>query len=413
MLAKIRNLIQPKWRRLTQHTARRLSWFALILLFALDGYILTLLFDGALNAGLMIDHADHRVSQTCASASEQLLNEELDDQADTIASFADTFSENRDKVSHDFTNDHGEIAPLCVAIRDKWITALSAALPQLLPLAKERSDQFEERRQTERSIAQLKSSYSDALLEKIAGQSRDDSILPAEANQIKGKLKTLNNTLDELRQKQQATTYAMVRQPAVATYLQYLQTAPLKAEFAKENELFARRQFWYPVKVIAAQAAFLIPLLLLAIFWNRRAIRKQQDTSILVSSHMILVCALPILLRLLDMLLNLLPHQLLFFLLERLTEWRLIFIWNYALIFACLAGGLLLIYIAQRTLFSAARLRLIRLRKAQCQACGEKLRTRDQGWCEVCGANQAAPCRQCGQPRRLLAFHCSHCGTSA
>ncbi|NYE59086.1 ribosomal protein L37E [Duganella sp. 1224] len=128
---------------------------------------------------------------------------------------------------------------------------------------------------------------------------------------------------------------------------------------------------------------------------------------------MILVCAAPILLRLLDALRELLPLQLFYFLLERLTQWRMMFIWDYAVILACLAGGLLLIYIAQRTVFSAARLRLIRLRKTQCLACGEKLRATDQGWCEVCGANQAAPCRQCGQPHRLLAFHCSHCGTSA
>jgi hypothetical protein len=412
MLAKIMNVFKSNWHRLTGHTnARRLSWFAVMLLFALDGYVLTLLFDGARNAGRMIDYVEHRVSPACAKTSEQLLKDKLDDQANTIALFADDFGKDRNAVSLEFNNNHGEIAPICVSIRDKWIAALSAAMPQLLSLANERSEQFEQSRQIERAIDRLKSSYSDALLEKVAGQSREDSILPAEASQVKGKLKTLDATLADLREKHQAAAYAMVQQPAIAAYLHYLQTLPLQAEFTKENELYAHRQFWYPVKVIAAQAAFLIPLLLAAIFWNKRAIRKQQATSILVSSHMILACALPILLRLLDVLRDLLPRQLLYFLLDKLDQWQLLFIWDYALILACIAGGLLLIFIAQRTLFSAARMRLIRLRKAQCQACGEKLLTRDQNWCEVCGASQAKPCRQCGQPRRLLAFHCSHCGT--
>jgi hypothetical protein len=415
MWAAITKAIKSKWQRLTRHTGtRRLSWFALLLVFALDGYVLSLLFEGTQHAGRTIAYPVHPISDNCATASQQFLARSTPaERAVAIGWFVTAVKDNKAAVSNSFSNTYDEIPAICVQIRDKWLAAIDNAMPQLRPLAEERKALETEIDKVESEIKELKSSYSTALLEKIARQSRSDSILPADATHTKSTIDELTETLAALKQQQHNAAIAMAQNPHILAYLQYLASLPIDSEFKKEEIRYESWQFWYPLKVLGIQAVFILIPLLFAIFWNAYAIKRQQDTQILVSSHIILVCAIPMLLRLLYFVEELLPEELLYWLLRSLEQWRLGFIWYYLLIFACIAGGLLLIYIAQRTLFSTARLRLIRLRKAQCQHCGEKLRGKEQGWCEVCGASQTAPCRQCGQPRRLLAFHCSHCGTSA
>lgn len=261
-------------------------------------------------------------------------------------------------------------------------------------------------------IGELKQTYSTALLEKIADQKREESILPIEAGKIKTTVDEMEAKLSTLGQRQAEVHSALASHPNVLAYIAYLNTLPIDSEFAKEAEHDERLLFWYPVKVIGAQVGFMLPLLLLTIFWNAHAIKKNHETSILISAHLILICAIPIVLRLLYFVGDLLPSHLLYRILEQLQEWRLSFLWYYFAIFASVAVGLLLIYLAQRKLFTTARQRLVRLRKIQCVSCGEKLPSSEQACCEVCGARQAASCESCGQPRRLLAFHCNHCGTA-
>lgn len=235
--------------------------------------------------------------------------------------------------------------------------------------------------------------------------------MPVDAGKIKSTIEEMNTALARLRQQQDDTSTALANHPQMVGYFAYLKTLPIDSVFAREQARFEREAFWYPFKVLAAQGGFILPLLLLAISWNTRAITKQRETQIFVSAHLILVTAVPIFLRLLYLVQDLLPAELLGRILQSLRYWKLSFIWYYLAIFASVAGGLLSIWIAQRTLFTASRQRRIRLRKAQCRNCGEKLRSTEQAWCEICGAGQCAPCGHCGQPRRLLAFHCNHCGT--
>lgn len=412
MLTAITKTIKQKWQRLTRHSGnRRLSWFALLLAFALDGYVLSLLFDGTQNAMHAVERPIHGVPRDCQFISYQFLQDESEWHFDLIATYAVAVNENKERAAQDLSNYSQRLIPLCAQMRDQWIDMVSA--PAILAFAQERKQLSEQIQKIESDILKLKATYSEALLEKIAKQKRRDSILPVEATEIKSIVDEMSATLAALRQKKSASAANIIKHPKVAAYIAYLQSLPIGSEMDKETEHHERAMFWYPIKTFGAQAAFILPLLLLAIYWNAWAIKKQQDIRIIISSHLILVTAIPVLIRLLYFIRELLPEQLLYQLFELLDQMRLSFVWYYLLIFACIGVGLLAIFLAQRTLFSPARLRAIRLRKAQCQACGEKLRSGEQTWCEVCGASQAAPCRQCGQPRRLLAHYCGHCGTSA
>jgi hypothetical protein len=301
-----------------------------------------------------------------------------------------------------------ETLPVCGQVRDKLHSyANNAALGSLFM-------DFDKRRETIASIRSaiedIKSSYDSALLEKVAGQKREDSILPAEATSIKGSIARKTANLAELEKKQAEVRKAIESHPLIQDYIIFISKLPIASEFAAERSKFEHLSFWYPVKTFAAEAVFLLPLLLLAIVWNLRALKVQSHLQTLISSHLILVCAIPIFGRILYFVYELLPHRLLASLIATLESLNLGFLWNYVAIIGGIGVGVVIIVIAQRTFFSPARQRSARLRKLLCCECGEKLNSADQVWCEFCGTNQLAVCPHCGKPHRLLAYHCNHCG---
>ncbi|TYQ21847.1 UNVERIFIED_ORG: hypothetical protein JN05_00818 [Zoogloea ramigera] len=410
MFATLAQAIKSRWLRLITYSgAKRLSWFALILVFALDGFTLTLMFKGLTDAEELVNYPSSHVSNDCTSLSFNLLRSSTAEQIATLASAAEGVGQ-QTRQNHDLHQINQILLPICVQIQEKMLVTIGT--PPIIRLAEHLKQIDEQISRANEESRKIKESYSTALLEKIADQKREESILPVEAGKIKSTVDYLTSRLAMLEQRHAEVSSEIVNHPNVLAYFVYLKSLPIDSEFAKEAERYERQVFWYPLKVVAAQVGFMVPLLLMTIFWNARAIRKSQETSILISAHLILVCTIPILLRLLYFIGDLLPQELLYRLLYVLQEWKLSFLWYYLAIAASVAGGLFLVYLAQRSLFTAARQRLTRLRKTQCRSCGEKLRLVDQACCEMCGASQRAPCDACGQPRQLLAFHCNHCGTA-
>jgi len=85
MLASITNWGKGKWRILTRaNGSRRLSWFTLLLAFALDIYVLNLLVDGMKNAQDTVNQPFSGVSRECASASMELLAANTTERASKI-----------------------------------------------------------------------------------------------------------------------------------------------------------------------------------------------------------------------------------------------------------------------------------------------------------------------------------------
>lgn len=411
MLSTIAKFFRSQWQRLTlSRPSHRLSWFAVILAFAIDAYVLSLLLDGMNRTAQLIDHPYPTMTRYCVELSVGYMQQDADEAVSNVEWFAGRVAKSRKNAIADFDYLTSGRHPICDNIRDKLLATVDE--PTLNRLFETRRKQLEDIEQINDDIRKLKSTYSDALLEKVANQKRSDSILPVEASKIKATLDEMNAALDKLQHERDETWNAIKLHPQIAAYSAYLNTLPVIDTYKKDQERYERALLWYPLAVLAAQTGFLLPLLLLAVFWNRRALDRQRDTGILISSHLILVSGIPIALRLLQFIRELLPDELLHWLLYQLEQWHIGFIWYYVLIFASIAGGVSLIFIAQRTLFTAARQRMTRLRKTLCRNCGEKLSSNQQAWCEICGAGQSAPCGQCGQPRRLLAFHCSHCGTS-
>lgn len=411
MLATLTSFFRTQWQRLTlSKSSRRLSWFSLILVFVLDAYVLSLLFDGMGRIGQVIEAPYPAMSQRCVALSVSYLERQTDEGVADIEQFARDVHDNREGTINAFDYLTSGRHPVCDQIRDKLLAIVDE--PELSKLLAARRQQLDKIERITDEVRRLKLTYSDALLEKMADLHRNESILPVEASKIKATVDAMNADLTDLKQKRDETWTAIKNVPAIANYSAFLNQHSVIAAYQRDREQHENALRWYPVKIIALQTAFLLPLLALTLFWNRRALDKQREASIMISSHLIVVGGIPIALRLLQFLREYLPMQLLDWLLHKLEQWHIGFLWYYGLIFASVASGLLLIFWAQRILFTPARQRKIRWRKVLCQNCGEKLSSIAQTCCEACGAEQVAACGHCGQMRRLLAFHCGHCGTA-
>ncbi len=403
--------LKKEWSRLSTYSgSRRLSMFSLILLFGLDIYVLGLMFNGMQEVSRTIEYPELPISSGCQNMTENFLKLDAAEKADSLKRFVVVM----ENYQYDWMSASGfvenEKLPVCGQVRDKLHSyANNAALGSLYLDFEKRSNTIAS---VHSAIRELRSSYDSALLEKVAGQKREDSILPAEATAIKSTIARDTANLEALEKKQAEVRAAIEGHPLVRDYITFVDTLPIASEFAMARAKYEHLSFWYPVKVFAAEASFLLPLLLLAIVWNLRALKLQSHIQTLISSHLILVSAIPIFGRIVYFVYELLPHRLLANLIASLERLNLGFLWNYVAILGGIGAGLVIIVIAQRTFFSPARQRSARLRKMLCRECGEKLRSADQAWCEFCGTNQIGVCGHCGEPHRLLAYHCNHCGTA-
>ena len=397
--------LRKHWARLSTYSgSRRLSWFSLILLFGLDLYVLGLTFRGMEEAAQTIAYPRSGIASECAAMTEAFLKQDPTARAASLRRYVLA----REDITAGWSADTGTPLPVCVQVLEKLRNlAGDAPLAGQYRAIEARADRIAKLRA---DMAELKASYDSALLEKIAGQSRDDSILPAEATKIKGALAAKGAELSDLESKQAAAQHALEDHATIRDYTAMVESLPIAAEFGRARQDYERLAFWYPVKVLAAQVSFLLPLLVGAIWWNRRALDRRNDVQTLITSHLILVCAVPVFYRGLEFVYDLLPHRLLAGLIETLEQLNLGFLWSYVAIAGGIGVGLVLIYVAQKTFFSPMRQRSNRLRRNLCRQCGEKLSAADQAWCEFCGTGQLGLCAACGKPNRLLAYRCQHCG---
>ncbi|MYN45090.1 hypothetical protein GTP23_08445 [Pseudoduganella sp. FT93W] len=406
----IRGFFPRLWSRLSRrNSAQPLSRFALIVLFALDIFVLVEMMDGLTNAVRLIERPRNQITLECAEVSLEFVQLDASARLKSIGTYLAPHSEERARLERDF----GLLpSPLktCQTLYSLFLATINNE--ELIALYGDFQGRSAAIRATEEKIADLKKSYQAALLEKVARQSRTDSILPASASDTKNHIARFENELGALQAQQASTKAALESHPVLLGYLEKVKALLAVGELQQAQRKFEHEVFTYPFRVMAIQIGFMLPLLLLAVFWNVRAIRRQDDNKILVSSHFMLVCMIPIFIRVLQFVYELLPNYLMETILIQLEQTNLMFLLNYGVILAGLGGGLLLIFIAQRTYFKPARQRVLRLRKVQCLGCGEKLASSEQACCEVCGSEQLGICRHCGLRSRALAFYCQHCGTA-
>ncbi|MBP7586288.1 MAG: zinc ribbon domain-containing protein, partial [Spirochaetes bacterium] len=170
--------------------------------------------------------------------------------------------------------------------------------------------------------------------------------------------------------------------------------------------------FWYPLKKLLMQMLFLVPLLLVFYLWNSRSIKKSRGIQTLISSHILVVLLIPVLLKIFEMIYDIIPHRLFKKVWDLLVSLNLIALWHYLLILLIVFAALALIYFIQKKLFSRERSVERRIAQGACQECGKKLPVGASA-CPFCGFMQVKPCPSCGRPTHVHGKFCRECGAPA
>ncbi|MDP9107760.1 MAG: hypothetical protein M3N23_01665, partial [Pseudomonadota bacterium] len=272
-------------------------------------------------------------------------------------------------------SDTAQVAQACKDARGEF-TALGKDA-HFFSLYQERAQLISGNAALQGQISSLTDSYDSALLEKIAGQKSADSILPAAAQDIRKKIDRARSDLASQTAQIQTLRQQILRSAPFSRLLAFAKRPAAQAEIDRDLSAYQRALQLYPVKSLGLSVLFLMPLLAIAIGWNRRAKRRDAPLQTMASSHMILIALLPILFKIFYFFYELIPHTFFSRLFDLLTAMNLTYLWNYVAIIGSILLVSLVIWISQKFVLNSARKRRSRIKRSECVACEEKLSSRE------------------------------------
>lgn len=383
---------------LTSLDSQPLSKAALIIILFLDVFILTSIFNGLGEHTRQLSSPDDYIPYACR---EIVINKHWNpaNRVENLSGIVLSYNNSYYRIEEKKKDRH----PVCVP----YLSLLDVIKNDkaLAGVFEDRKKFTQESTDLQRDINNLKGAYDTSLFEAIAKQEEGRANVDALQRDIRQKtdnLNTVKSQIEGLEQKIQG--HEKVR-------LLWEQIEGLKeADREKLKEELRKMYFWHPVKRLAMQMIFLLPLFVVFSIWNSASIRKNRGIQTLVSSHLLAVASIPILIRIIDTVYDVIPKTLLKKLMDLLVSLKLVAIWHYLVIALAVAAALFLIYIFQKKLFSREKLIERRISRGQCQQCGKNLPAGSQA-CPFCGFVQFKPCGNCSRPAHVNAKFCKECGT--
>jgi len=270
----------------------------------------------------------------------------------------------------------------------------------LVGIFEERSKAVHETGELQREIDSLKASYDTALLETIAKgeESRTETVATREDFRKKA------GDLDRLKARIASLEQEINADDDIKQLWGMLQGLGEEDRQRLITDL-RTTNFWYPVRKLGMQMAFLLPLFVAFYLWNNASIRKSRGLQTLVSSHLLAVSFIPIFSKIIEAVYYIIPKKLLKQLMDLLESLKLVAIWHYLVIALAVAAALFLIYLFQKKLFSREKLIERRISRGECQNCGKQLPTSSNA-CPFCGFVQFRPCGHCQSPMHSYGKYC-------
>ena len=252
-------------------------------------------------------------------------------------------------------------------------------------------------------LSRNRSTYNTSLLEVIATKRAEHEGLSAISTRSQ-QLSTAQNALAR-----EITTLDK-RLNAAPLIVSLWQTITANAQIRESLVTeYKHYQYWYALKKLLWQMLFMLPIFLTFYFWSVHSVKRQHSIQTLIASHLLVVSAIPILLKIIELVLDLIPRHFLKNLFKLLEQLHLIAVWHYFIIIATVAAALFIIYLIQKKIFSQHRTFQLRLMKGACCACGLKLPA-NTDYCPFCGEVQHKSCPHCHCNTPSHADFCTKCG---
>lgn len=366
---------------------------SLIIVLFLDFLILMALFQGLDDHTSQLTTPDEYIPSSCR---EMVLREDWNstNERAKITSMIRGERNAQDYGDAERPTDH---YPACIPLLEE-LRSLGQD-KEVLALVDARDRLDDERDDLQGKLDDMKVSYDTT---QAGGQN------PAEVAKVRQEYEATLNRFNHLTVQLQTMDAAVDKNEKIAAFRSHI-GALGKSDQEAIREASRSGHFWFPVKVLLMQLSFLLPLLIGFYFWFNRSFKKGRGIQTLISSHLLVVTAIPVALKLFWMIYDILPKRLLKQLWELLLSWNLVALWHYGVILVVVAVAGYLVYFFQKKLFSHEKLIERRIAKGCCLNCGKRLPHGDAA-CSSCGFVQQESCSSCGGATYKFARHCRCCG---
>jgi RNA polymerase subunit RPABC4/transcription elongation factor Spt4 len=297
----------------------------------------------------------------------------------------------------------GKVSPVCLNYADAKDQINRPLNQQIARSIDQKANQIERLEQANRTI---RSQYDSTLLEKIAGQSPDQSINTVKAEQAKQKLDQNNAKIADLKQETISLKNQLLAKSESAQFLALLKDG---TKFKQVETGFQRSSFWYPSIQLFFQALFLLPLILIALLVHRFALQRGYGLIALISWHLLVIFFVPLTFKIFEFLQINVIFQFIFDIISQLLG-GLLFLVSYIYILLVPLVGFGIIKFFQRFVFNSKVQVTNRIQKSQCIRCAKKIRHQDL-YCPYCGYHQATECQNCHTLTYQHLPYCRQCGS--
>jgi hypothetical protein len=430
MLNKIRNLIRRFFRKSSTLNRQSLNVPSLIVIVIVDIFILANVFFGLndisswhLSPGQAYPcytewqtyRESHDAGKDYAIVSRSILriNPSISDYRTTYNTTEPPFPTNssdpssiRDSYQRSQINHIGQVSPQCLdyaGLQDALRT------PENLKTVASIDSKLKKISQLEQTNRNIRAQYDSTLLEKVAGQPRNQSINTISAEQAKQKTDTNSATISQLKQDITELKQTLLAQPVVQTLLVYLKNP---ATFETIAAQYRHASFWYPSIQLGFQALFLLPLILISYAIHRFALRKNYGLVALITWHLLIIATIPALLKVFEFLQVGVFFQWIATAIGKIFG-NLLFLVSYSQIVLIPLVGFGLIKLIQRLSKRRAKAQTDatnRIAQSRCLRCATKIGPND-AYCAHCGYQQYEECPSCHVVTHRQMPHCTHCGS--
>ncbi|MBD2728312.1 hypothetical protein H6G96_18820 [Nostoc sp. FACHB-892] len=253
----------------------------------------------------------------------------------------------------------------------------------------------------------IKTQYDSTLLEKIAGQGREQSINQVGAEKAKQRLEQNNRQISTIKQEISNLKNELLAKVESTNFIAFLKD---ENQFSEVDKGYQQASFWYPSIQLAFQSLFLLPLILIALSVHKFAQRRGYGLISLISWHLLVIFFIPLIVKIFEFLQVGAIFQFLFNVISTLFG-GLLFLINYAYILLIPIIGFGIIQFFQKFVFNIKVQAASRVQKSRCVNCAKKIRHLDT-YCPHCGYYQNMECQNCHNLTYKHLPYCKHCGAS-
>ncbi|BAY11677.1 hypothetical protein [Calothrix sp. NIES-2098] len=257
----------------------------------------------------------------------------------------------------------------------------------------------------EQANRNIRAQYDSTLLEKIAGQPREQSINQVAAEKAKQNLEQNNRQISTFKTEISNQKNGLISKSESVRFLAFLKD---NNKFTEIEKGYKQASFWYPSIQLGFQTLFLLPLILIAFSVHNFAQRRGYGLISLISWHLLIIFFIPLILKIFQFLQIGALFQFLFDVISAIFG-GLLFLISYIYILLIPLLGFGIIKFFQQFVFNTKLQAAKRVQNSCCVNCAKRIRQHDNH-CPHCGYYQYIECQNCHELTYKLLPYCKHCG---